>query len=93
MGMFIKNHVNTKKVVFVSLLASILFFVITNFAVWAFSGMYPKTAFGLGEAYFLAIPFFRNTILGDLFYNGVFFGVYNLLLNISPRVAWQQRRG
>jgi hypothetical protein len=93
MGMFIKNHVNAKNVIIVSLLASILFFIITNFAVWAFGSMYPKTALGLGEAYFLAIPFFRNTLLGDLFYSGVFFGVYNLLLNTSPRVALQQKRG
>lgn len=92
-GMFLKSRVNIKNVVVASLLASVLFFVITNFAVWAFGSMYPKTAVGLGEAYFLAIPFFRNTLLGDLFYNGVFFGVYNLLLNISPRVAWQQKHG
>jgi hypothetical protein len=83
MGVFIKSHVNAKNIVFGSLLASILFFVITNFAVWAIGGMYPKTAVGLGEAYFLAIPFFRNTLFGDLFYSGVFFGGYEFAKKIS----------
>jgi hypothetical protein len=83
MGMFIKSKVNVKNVVFVSLLASILFFVVTNFAVWAFGTMYPKTTGGLAEAYLLAIPFFRNTLLGDLFYSGAFFGGYEFVKNLS----------
>jgi hypothetical protein len=41
--------------------------------------MYPRSFSGLMECYLLAIPFFRNTILGDLFYTGVFFGSYELL--------------
>jgi hypothetical protein len=82
MGMFIKNRVNVKNTLSFSLLASILFFVITNFAVWAFGSMYPKTPIGLMEAYTLAIPFFRNTLLGDLFYSGVFFGGYEFLTSL-----------
>jgi len=92
-GFWIKNHKNTKHIVFASLFSSIVFFVITNFSVWAFTSMYPKNASGLFEAYYLAIPFFRNTILGDLFYSGVFFGGYEFVkklvgrLNISPLSA------
>jgi hypothetical protein len=55
--------------------------VITNFAVWAFGGLYPHSLTGLTECYFLAIPFFRNTLLGDLFYSGAFFGGYELISN------------
>lgn len=92
-GFWIKNHKSSKNIVFASLFSSILFFVITNFAVWTFGSMYAKSLTGLGECYLLAIPFFRNTVLGDLFYSGSFFGVYNLLLNISPRAALAQKRG
>jgi hypothetical protein len=81
-GFWIKKHNNPKNIVFASLFSSILFFVITNFAVWAFGTMYLKNLTGLAECYLLAIPFFRNTVLGDLFYSGVFFGSYELLLSL-----------
>ena len=60
----------TKKTsVFTILLSSISFFIITNFGVWLIG--YPKTWSGLVECYTLALPFFRNSLLGDLFYSGV----------------------
>ena len=63
-----------------SLLGSVVFFVVTNFAVWAFAPWYAKTAAGLWQCYLLAVPFFRNTLLGDLFYAGLFFGSYEVIL-------------
>ncbi len=92
-GFWLKNHKNPKNIILASLFSSILFFVITNFAVWVFGAMYPKSLNGLMECYLLAVPFFRNTVLGDLFYSGAFFGVYGLLLNSAPRVALAQKRG
>lgn len=59
-----------------SLASSTLFFLATNFAVWATADWYPKTGDGLILAYTLAIPFFRNTMLGDLFFVGVLFGAW-----------------
>lgn len=56
-----------------SLLSSIMFFLITNFGVWAAGSMYPKTFNGLIQSYQMGLPFFRNTILGDLFYSFSFF--------------------
>jgi hypothetical protein len=58
-----------KPSVFTILLSSIGFFIITNFGVWILS--YPKNWTGLIECYTLAIPFFRNSLLGDFFYSGV----------------------
>ena len=58
-----------KPSVFTILLSSISFFIITNFGVWLIG--YPKTWSGLIECYTLALPFFRNSLLGDLFYSGV----------------------
>ncbi|MFA4819180.1 MAG: DUF6580 family putative transport protein [Patescibacteria group bacterium] len=62
-----------------SLASSTLFFLATNFAVWATANWYPKTLEGLMLSYTLAIPFFRNTMLGDLIFTGVLFGVWALI--------------
>jgi hypothetical protein len=91
-GFWIKNHKDSKHIILASLFSSLLFFLITNFTVWAFGTMYAKSISGLAECYYLAIPFFRNTILGDLVYSGVFFGVYGLLLNSAHRVVLAQKR-
>jgi len=58
--------------------ASVLFFLITNFAVWLSSPMYPPTTAGLVESYVAAIPFFNYTLFGNLFYVGVVFGIFEL---------------
>lgn len=63
-----------------SFAASFLFFVLTNFGVWASpTSWYPRTIYGLVECYLAAIPFFRNTLMGDLFYTLVFFGAFEIL--------------
>ncbi|RDV04408.1 DUF6580 family putative transport protein [Undibacter mobilis] len=53
---------------------SVAFFVLSNFAVWAFSGMYSHTLAGLTQCYVLALPFFQNSLAGDLFWTAVLFG-------------------
>jgi hypothetical protein len=53
------------------LLSSISFFVITNLGVWFLS--YPKTIDGLIECYTLAIPFFRNSLIGDFVFSGIMY--------------------
>lgn len=58
-----------------SLLGSILFFLITNWAVWAFGELYAKDLGGLLMSYTMGLLFFRNTFLSDLFYVAVFFGI------------------
>jgi hypothetical protein len=69
-------QVSTKNVVVASLSASVIFFLVTNFSVWAESGMYPKTVAGLSACYAAGIPFLGNTVLGDLFFSAVLFGGY-----------------
>ena len=46
--------------------SSLLFFLVTNFGVWFFG--YPNTLAGFVSCYTLALPFFVNTIIGDLFF-------------------------
>lgn len=56
------------------LACSLFFFATSNFAVWAFSGMYPLTWDGLVACYVAALPFLERTVLGDLFWTAALFG-------------------
>ena len=85
-GLLLKNKKNLFSITGGSILGSVLFFLITNFSVWAFYSWYPHTLNGLFQCFAAAIPFFRNTLLGDLFYVVVLFGVYELI------TAWVRRK-
>ncbi len=53
-----------------------LFFIVSNFGTWLSGTLYPISLSGLLECYVMAIPFYGNTLLGDLFYVGVLFGIF-----------------
>ncbi|RHX96302.1 hypothetical protein DLM76_04960 [Leptospira yasudae] len=72
---FLKNNDKLVSVAAVSLLASVQFFILSNFSVWAFSSLYPKTSVGLLTCYIAAIPYFGGTLLGNMIYTPVLFGV------------------
>ena len=75
-GYFLRKKVSVLNVGLGSLTGSILFFIVTNFGVWLTSSMYEKSVKGLLHCYSMGLPFFRNTVLGDLFYTAVFFVGY-----------------
>jgi hypothetical protein len=54
------------------------FFVVTNFAMWATGGFYPRTSAGLLACYAAGLPYFWNTFAGDALYAGLLFGAYAL---------------
>ena len=70
-----------------SLVASILFFVVTNFGHWLFFNTYAHTATGLLECYFYAYPFFRYTLAGDVLFGFTLFGMHALM---APTLAAQR---
>jgi hypothetical protein len=70
-----------------TLAGAVLFYLITNFGVWAFFATYPKTWAGLMQCYTLAIPFFRTTLAGDAFFVVVLFGGYALLKSHLPQTV------
>lgn len=79
LGLWLKNHKNILTIFSVSLISSSLFFVITNFGVWVSpTSWYSRDFQGLINCYIAAIPFFKNTLMGDLFYVSLFFGIYEL---------------
>ena len=84
LGLWARKNGGWLKIGGATLAGSILFFLITNGAVWAFSSMYPHTLVGLFACYAAGLPFWRNTLLGDVFFTAVFFGVYELLRQYSP---------
>jgi hypothetical protein len=74
-----KNKINISRLVIASLISSTIFFVITNFGVWAVQNMYPKNLSGLVECFTAAIPFFKNSLVGDLVFCGLMFGIFEII--------------
>ena len=73
-GTRLKNRLSMTRVLLSGLVASIFFFLFTNFGAWLF--IYPRTLAGFSECFTLAIPFFRNTLLSTWVYSAVLFGLY-----------------
>lgn len=87
MGFALRQRRAPLPVVGAALAASTLFFVITNFGVWLSGSLYPRTLEGLVVCYIAAIPFFGNTLAGDLFYVALLFGGFALAERKIPLFA------
>jgi hypothetical protein len=66
---------------------SVLFFLITNAAVWVNGGLYTPGIAGLFESYAAGLPFFRNSLMGDLFFTVALFGTYELVSSRFPALV------
>lgn len=84
LGTLIQNSKNPLWIALAMLGGSVGFFIITNFGVWALQSIYPKTGAGLQACYVAALPFFQNTLEGDLVYTGILFGSYALAAHQFP---------
>lgn len=80
-GLWLQNRVTVVNVLLAALFSSLMFFVLTNFGAWLLTGLYAPTLEGLIQAYVAAIPFFQNSLLGNLVFTAVIFGAYELLKN------------
>lgn len=74
LGYWLRTRRKLGPIAVATLGSSVLFFVLTNFGVWALGSWYPKTWAGLVACYVAAVPFFRNTLLGDAVYAALLFG-------------------
>ncbi len=63
-----------------------IFFIVSNFGTWLSGTLYPMSLAGLTECYLMAIPFYGNTLLGDIFYVAVLFGIF------EASQGWKQKR-
>ncbi len=88
LGMLLSKKTTAISTVAASIASSVIFFVLTNFAVWM-SGTfsYPTTLAGLGLCYEMALPFFRSELFGTLAYNTLFFGAFYYAQNRFPVLA------
>lgn len=84
-GLWLKNHKSILNIFGSSLISSIIFFLITNQVFFYPHTFYTKDLAGLLNSYYMGIPFFKNTLLGDLFYIGVLFGLYELGFYFSKK--------
>jgi hypothetical protein len=84
LGLLLRRKKTVLSVAGVVLAGSLVFFVVTNFGVWALDSMYPRTAAGLVSCYIAAIPFFHWTLLGDACYATVLFGGFALAEHLIP---------
>ena len=87
-GFLLRKRVSAFTVLSASIISSLLFFLVTNFAAWQ-SGMMPYAMNfnGLIECYAAGLPFLNNGILGDLFYNTVFFGGFYFITQKYTQLA------
>ncbi len=93
LGLWLRNHQGVLTTVFASVAGSVLFFVVTNFGVWVTSlQAYPHTLQGLLLCYTAALPFFRNTLIGDAGYVLLMFGVFELAKRYIPALRTAPER-
>ena len=79
----LRNSCSWQRVAGCSLLASVSFFAVSNYAVWAVWQMYPKTLAGLGTCYAAALPFFRNSLTSELCFSLLFFGLMDRVRSLA----------
>ena len=85
LGIAIRKGVTGKRLFFSVTGCSVAFFILSNLGVFVFQNMYEKSWAGLLKCYMMALPFFRNALLGDLFYSVVLFGVFAALKSYSKK--------
>lgn len=85
-GTLVAQRKNFGTVVCGSLASSVIFFLVTNLPFW-YGTSYPWNFAGAMESYAGALPFFRNAILGDLAFNAILFGGFELARKRIPALA------
>ena len=92
-GLWLRSHRGIGQTALATLAGSIIFFIVTNFGVWITGQVsYTPDAAGLIQCYAAAIPFFRNTLLGDIVYVSSLFGIYELCKRFVPALAPEPQR-
>ena len=78
---FLMRNINAGNVMSYSFLAPTLYFLVSNFSVWAGGGglQRPKTFEGLMQCYVDGLPFYRGGLIATVVFSALFFGGYYLL--------------
>ena len=75
-GSMLRNKNNWWRVPLGAVGASLIFFAVSNFGVWMEGRLYPATLQGLTDCYMMALPFLRSSLLADLGFSIILFGLY-----------------
>jgi hypothetical protein len=86
-GRMLAEKADALRVAAASISGSMVFFLTSNFVAWLALDMYTKDLSGLVKAYWLAIPFFRNTFVGDLLFSALMFGTPAMIAAMQRRRA------
>jgi hypothetical protein len=86
-GLLMIRKINVRSIASSSLISTLLFFLISNFGVWAESTIYAKTAGGLMTCYAAGLPYAGYTLLGTFFFGVVLFGAYSLAERKTPAIV------
>jgi hypothetical protein len=86
-GWVLRLKITWVRVALASIAGSVVFFLISDLGYWVPGKLYPLTLSGVAACYVAALPFFRNSILGDLAYASLMFGSYHLLRHGQAALA------
>ena len=91
LGFFMKKA-SPKKVILNSIWSSILFFIITNFAVWAAGSFYSKDISGLTLCFTMGLPFFKYTLLSSIIFSTILFGGFEIINHLSAKYLTESEK-
>ena len=81
LGWRLQRKSSTLRILAFAATPSVLFYLVTDCVYWSGFDLWPKTISGQIDSYIAALPFLRNMLLGDLFFTGIFFGAYWLVVS------------
>jgi hypothetical protein len=86
---FAKNKkYNYQNLILKGFLGSLIFFVLTNFCVWIFEDIYPKTLSGIFSCFIYAIPFFKNTLISTVMFNYIIFYIFKKKIENITKIIY-----
>ena len=89
LGSTLRQNAGPLRIMVSALAGSVVFFLVSNFAVWAaWKDSYPMTFAGLLTSYGAGWPFFRRAVEGDLFFTAAMFSVPVVLHSLA---GWLQK--
>jgi hypothetical protein len=84
-GVLMRDRVGPISVLSAAFANATVFFIVSNFGVWLSElNGYQKNLTGLVECYYMAIPFFGNSVASDVFYSSLFFGLFQAIVAYLP---------
>jgi hypothetical protein len=87
----IMNKINTKSVIFSSVISPSIFFIISNFGVWLTGSMYTFNLSGLITCYVAGIPFFDESLISTILFALTIFSIMKLIRKEPKEIIFQQK--